>query len=126
MTHITTRADLPLEVSGQPLDFPGLVDLMRALNGTDVIVCFDPAPDGESPPLTAVGALGEPQDPFGTGEHTLRIGNPDGHGGGVLRLRAREIRAATLSTFDGNDFFIVRIRFEHGEIRVQDADSGLP
>lgn len=113
-------------MSDQPLDFAALVNVLQALTGTDVIVCFDSAPDGESPPLTAVGALSEPRAPFGTGEHTFRIGNPEGQGGGVLRLRAREIRAATLSTFDGNDFFIVRIRFEHGEIRVQDADSGLP
>jgi hypothetical protein len=111
-----------------PLGFPELIGVLRSVQGTSVIVAVDPAPadDAEPSPLSMVGVLREPAETGDTADHVFWVGDPQGEGGGLLRLSAAAIRSATLSTFDGNDFFIVRIRWHGVEIRIQDENSGSP
>jgi hypothetical protein len=47
-------------------------------------------------------------------------------GGGVLFLREADFEGATLTTFDGNDYFIVSIKTHSLQILVQAADSTYP
>jgi hypothetical protein len=58
--------------------------------------------------------------------HEFWIGDPANLMGGHLRLTEAAFRDATLTTLDGNDYFIVRIMLEGLEILLQDENSGAP
>jgi hypothetical protein len=51
---------------------------------------------------------------------------PAHFGGGVLFLNPSTFESATLTTLDGNDYFIVSIQTRSLQILVQDADSTYP
>jgi hypothetical protein len=80
------------------------------------------APEGRVPTITVAGALGEPQAEASS--VSLTLGDPEGESGGVLRLPSAGLRAATLSTFDGNDFFILRLEWSGMLVLIQDEASG--
>jgi hypothetical protein len=52
--------------------------------------------------------------------------NPEHPAGGVLFIREDTFEDPTLSTFDGNDYFIIAIRTRSVEIIVQDGGSTYP
>ncbi len=58
--------------------------------------------------------------------HAFWIGDASCPAGATLQLSESAFRRATLTTFDGDDFFIVRIQLGRLEILVQDQASGTP
>ena len=52
--------------------------------------------------------------------------NPEHLDGGVLFIREKTFESATLSTFDGNDYFSISIKTRWLEILVNDGDSTYP
>jgi hypothetical protein len=55
---------------------------------------------------------------------SLTVGDPEGGDGGRLRLSSAGLQAATLSTFDGNDLFILRPAWDGISILLHDEASG--
>ena len=110
-----------------PLGMADLIEVFRALSGTRVIVRVD-ADGGEHPAeaagltLTVSGTLGEPR--VDKDLLSLTVGDSEGESGGVLRLPSSRLHGATLSTFDGNDFFILRLRGDGISVLLQDEASG--
>lgn len=51
---------------------------------------------------------------------------PEHLSGGILFIREETFESATLTTFDGNDYFIVSIMTRTLEILVQDSNSTYP
>jgi hypothetical protein len=120
------QRDLPLEVEDMPLRFAALLDVLRQLAGIRVIARVAPGDDRSPsgalvPTITVTGELGDPhvQD----GSISLRVGDPEGESGGLLRLPSEGLTAA-LSTFDGNDFFILRLELGAISVLLQDEASG--
>jgi len=121
------RSELPAEVDRRPLSFADLGEVLGALAGERVIVradgLADSLVDSEPPGLSFVGRLAVDA---GTRSDVaeLTIGDPQGGAGGRLRISASSLCEATLSTFDGNDFVIVRVRLPGVSIQLQDENSG--
>jgi hypothetical protein len=59
------------------------------------------------------------------GDRALLEANADKFVGGTLALPKEEFRTATLTTLDGNDYFIVMVQFQDTTIVVQDDGSGV-
>ena len=51
---------------------------------------------------------------------------PEHLAGGVLFLNKETFRSATLTTFDGNDYFILGIETRGLQILLQSSDSTAP
>lgn len=75
-----------------------------------------------APGLSLVGELRNAQ--VAQGGVTLMLGDVEGSAGGAVRLPSRGLSEATLTTFDGNDFFIFRLRWPGLELIIQDEASG--
>lgn len=110
-----------------PLGLAELIDMLRQLTGTRLIARVaasgdDGPAEALVPTLTVAGVLREPQ--VGKTVLSLTVGDPEGEGGGLLRLPSTGLQAATLSTFDGNDFFILRLTWTGILILLQDEASG--
>lgn len=66
------------------------------------------------------------------GGHEFSIGgpypdrNPEHLTGGFLYVNEETFESATLTTFDGNDYFAISIKTRCMEILVQDGDSTYP
>ncbi len=121
------RAELPAEVDRQPLAYPELIEVLTALAGERVIVRADASPEAPGltgpPGLSVAGTLTVETGPD-EDVSELAIGDREGEGGGRLRIAASALTEANLSTFDGNDFVIVRLRMPGLSIQVQDEHSG--
>jgi len=125
-----TQHGLPFEVEGLPLRFADLVDVLRKLAGIRLIARVTASGDGgpseaTAPVMTLAGELGEPELGTSSVSVTVSVGDPEGESGGVLRLPSAGLRAATLSTFDGNDFFIIRLEWSGILVLIQDEASGV-
>lgn len=111
-----------------PLGHAGMLDVLQKLTGTRLIAHLaasdDLSPsDVRVPMLTVAGVLGQPE--IGETSVSLTLGDPEGEGGGRLRLPSGGLRLATLSTFDGNDFFIIRLAWGDVSVLLQDEASGV-
>lgn len=121
------RSELPAEVDRRSLSFAELSEVLGALAGERVIVRADARADAGTasgpPGLSFVGRLAIDAGAR-AGVAELLIGDPEGSAGGRVRIPASGLREATLSTFDGNDFVIVRVRLAGLSIQLQDENSG--
>jgi hypothetical protein len=57
------------------------------------------------------------------GRRRIRTAIPSIWRGGILFIREETFEGATLTTFDGNDYFIISIKTRCLEIFVHDGDS---
>jgi hypothetical protein len=129
-----TRTDLPREVRQEPLDYNRLVSTLDLIDGEPVIVRLAwREADNESTAGVAsiVGEL-KHQVPARYEGHEFSIGSPypdrypEHLAGGILFIREETFEGATLTTFDGNDYFIISIKTRCVEIFVQDGGSTYP
>jgi hypothetical protein len=128
------KTDLPREASPKPLDYNQLVSTLDMIDGEPVIVRLTPREaDGESISGTAsiIGEL-KHQVPARYEGHEFSIGSPypdrypEHLAGGILFINEETFESATLTTFDGNDYFVISIKTRCIEILVQDGDSTYP
>lgn len=106
-----------------------LVELLKQLQGSSVVVKLSVAEDdGGDAPGSVLNVMGElrPAPRVHPSVHAFWIGDASCPAGATLQLSESAFRRATLTTFDGNDFFIVRIQLGRLEILVQDQASGTP
>ena len=127
------KADLPREVSGQPLGYDQLVSVFDLIEGEPVIVrvnerTADPA--ATSGVASIVGELTRVPARFPGHEFAIGTPYPDLYPehvvGGVLFVNEPEFESATLTTFDGNDYFSISIRTCAVEILIEGQDSSYP
>lgn len=128
------KTDLPREARERPLDYNRLVSTLGMIDGEPVIVRFaSREADNESTAGVAsiVGEL-KHQVPARYEGHEFSIGSPypdrdpEYLAGGVLFIREKTFESATLSTFDGNDYFSISIKTGCLEILVSDGNSTYP
>jgi hypothetical protein len=128
------KSDLPREIDRQTLDYDRLISTLETVDGTTVVVRLTARaePGCASGAASIIGELRRQQGPgrFEGDEFSLGSPYPDRSpvhlAGGVLFLNKQTFEGATLSTFDGNDHFIISIKLRCLEILVQDADSTYP
>ena len=128
------KTDLPREAGREPLDYNRLISTLDLIDGEPVIVRLTPREaDRESISGTAsiIGEL-KHQVPARYEGHEFSIGspypdrNPEHLAGGILYVNEETFESATLTTFDGNDYFAISIKTRCMEILVQDGDSTYP
>lgn len=128
------KTDLPREASRESLNYNRLIATLVMVDGESVVVRLSPrGADTDSSPGTAsiVGELRN-QVPARFAGHEFSIGSPypdrypEHLAGGILFINERTFESATLTTFDGNDYFIISIWTCSMEILVQDAASTYP
>jgi hypothetical protein len=128
------KADLPREVRSQPLGYDQLVSVLDLIEAEPVVVrvngrAADPA--AISGVASIVGELTH-QVPARYPGHEFAVGTPypdlypEHVVGGVLFVNEPEFESATLTTFDGNDYFSISIRTCAVEILVEGQDSSYP
>ncbi len=127
------RTRLPREVWRQPLDYQQLMATLALVDGELVVVNFTPvhAEDAEPSYVSVIGELNRHRArEEGIEEFLIGSPYPDLYpevlAGGVLYLRPSEFKEASLTTLDGNDYFIISIQTESAHIRIQDEASGAP
>jgi hypothetical protein len=128
------KTDLPREAGRKPLDYNRLISTLDLIDGEVVIVRLTPREaDNESISGTAsiIGEL-KHQVPARYEGHEFSIGspypdrNPEHLAGGILHVNEETFESATLTTFDGNDYFAISIKTRCMEILVQDGDLTYP
>jgi hypothetical protein len=128
------KTDLPREAYQEPLDYNGLISTLDMIDGESVIVRLTAgAADGESVSGVAsiVGELKHQVSARYEG-HEFSIGSPypdrypEHLAGGILFINEQAFESATLTTFDGNDYFVISIKTRCMKILVQDTDSTYP
>jgi hypothetical protein len=126
------RTHLPREAQHVPLDYERLIATLDALEGESVVVRLSRGElRQDSGAASIVGELRH-QLPGRFEGHEFSIGSPypdrypDHLAGGILFIDSATFTSATLSTFDGNDHFIVSIRTHALDILVQDVTSTYP
>lgn len=128
------KSVLPREVSQQPLSYSRLISTLETVDGERVIVRIYPGDEDPAHTSGAASLVGElrHQVPGGYGSNEFSVASPypdraPAHvGGGVLFLNESTFERATLTTFDGNDYFIVSVKTHTLRIFIQDADSTFP
>jgi hypothetical protein len=129
-----SKFELPRQADRESLDFGRLISTLNLIDGECVVVRLSTReePEGDRSPGVAsiVGDLR--QVPARYQGHEFSIGTPYAErypehlAGGVLFLNEGTFRSATLTTFDGNDYFIISIQTRSMHILVQDSDSTAP
>jgi hypothetical protein len=125
---------LPREARQKPLDYNRLVSTLDMIDGEPVIVRLSSREADNESTAGAASIVGEltHQVPAQYEGHEFSIGSPypdrdpEHLAGGVLFIREKTFESATLSTFDGNDYFIISIKTRCLEILVHDGDSTYP
>ena len=124
---------LPREIDRQTLDYDRLISTLETVDGTTVVVRLTSRaePACGSGDASIIGELRhQVSGRFEGDEFSIGSPYPDrspGHlAGGVLFLNKQHFEGATLSTFDGNDHFIISINMRCLQILVQDTDSTYP
>jgi hypothetical protein len=127
------KTDLPREARQKPLDYNRLVSTLDMIDGEPVIVRLASREADNESTAGLASIVGElHQVPARYEGHEFSIGSPypDGNpehlAGGVLFVREKTFESATLSTFDGNDYFSISIKTRCLEILVSDGDSTYP
>lgn len=128
------KAELPREVAEQELEFDELISTLDLVEGEPVIVRLD-AHDGDDEPAAGVASIvGElrHEKPARYEGHEFSVGSPypdrypERLAGGIIFLDLPTFNSATLTTFDGNDYFVISIKTHAVEILLQSADSTYP
>lgn len=128
------KTDLPREARQRPLDYNRLVSTLDMIDGEPVIVRLSSREADNDSTAGAASIVGElkHQMPARYEGHEFSIGNPypdrapEHLAGGVLFVRETTFESATLSTFDGNDYFIISIKTRCLKILVHDGYSTYP
>ena len=120
------QTELPREVARLSLTFGELIETLGQIEGSIVIASAPPSLDAAGPSLSTVGAFRRAPQPVRADVHAFWIGEPGRQLGGHLRLSEATFRKATLTTFDGNDYFIIHIGLDGQNIMLQDEASGSP
>jgi hypothetical protein len=127
------KTDLPREARQRPLDYNRLVSTLDMIDGEPVIVRLSSREADNESTAGVASIVGElHQVPARYEGHEFSIGspypdrNPKHLAGGVLFVREKTFESATLSTFDGNDYFSISIKTRCLEILVSDGDSTYP
>ncbi len=127
------KTDLPREADRKPLDYNRLMSTLDMIDGEPVIVMLIPR-EADSESISGASIIGElkHQVPARIEGHEYSIGtpypdrNPEHLAGGILFLNEETFERATLTTFDGNDYFAISIETRGMEILIQDGDSAYP
>ncbi len=127
------KTDLPRETWRESLDYDRLISTLDMVDGELVVVRLSPRadPDSRSGAASIIGELRH-QVPARYEGHEFSIGSPypdrypEQLAGGVLFIDEGTFESATLTTLDGNDYFIISIKTRSMEILVQDNDSTYP
>ena len=128
------KTDLPREAAREPLDYNRLISTLDLIDGEPVIVRLTPREADRESISGAASIIGElkHQVPARYEGHEFSIGNPypdrnpEHLAGGILFVNEETFESATLTTFDGNDYFAISIKTRCMEILVQDGDSTYP
>jgi hypothetical protein len=107
---------------------------LDAVEGESVIVRLSSREEDSHSTAGIVSIVGElkHETPARYEGHEFSIGSPYAErypehlAGGVLFIREETFESATLTTFDGNDYFILAIKTRALDILVQDGDSAAP
>lgn len=124
---------MPREVCRESLDYNRLISTLVMVDGEPVVVRLSPrgADRDSSGAASIVGELRN-QVPARFAGYEFSIGSPypdrypEHLAGGILFINEGTFESAMLTTFDGNDYFIISIWTRSMEILVQDAGSGFP
>lgn len=125
---------MPREVDRQSLDFDELISLLDLIDGERVIVRLDAHDACHAPAAGLASIVGDlrHQVPGRYEGHEFSIGTPypdrdaEPLAGGILFLDVQTFQSATLTTFDGNDYFIVSIETRSMRVILQGVDSTYP
>lgn len=128
------KAALPREVRQQALDYNGVISTLETVDGEPVVVKVFPRDEDPGRTSGAASMIGElrHQVPgrYDSNEFSVASPYPDRAptqlGGGVLFLSESTFESATLTTFDGNDYFIVSVTTRSFQLFVESADSTYP
>lgn len=129
-----TRTDLPREVRHEALDCRRLVSTLDLIDGESVIVRLASREFDDDSTAGIASIVGEfrHQVPSRYEGHEYAIGNPypdrspESLAGGILFIREQTFERATLTTFDGNDHFLIDIKTRCLDILIQDGNSTYP
>jgi hypothetical protein len=127
------KAQLPREAREDIPDFGQLISTLELIDGESVIVRFDLRDSdrvGEPGIASLVGEIRQVPARYEGREFSIGTPYPE-HApehlaGGVLFLDEETFESASLSTFDGNDYFIIGITTRRLLILIQDSDSTAP
>ncbi|MGC9221988.1 MAG: hypothetical protein ACP5H2_11675 [Solirubrobacteraceae bacterium] len=128
------KTDLPRETRRETLDYGRLITTLDSIDGESVVVRLSTRKaHGEASPGVAsiVGQIRH-QVPSRYEGDEFSIGSPypdrypEHLAGGVLFLSQETFQSATLTTFDGNDYFIICIETCCTAILIQDSSSTYP
>jgi hypothetical protein len=128
------KTDLPQEACRDPLDYDQLISTLDMIDGESVVVRLSPREADRESMSGAASIVGElrHQVPARYEGHEFSIGSPypdrypEHLAGGILFINERTFENATLTTFDGNDYFAITIKTRSMEILVQDDSSAYP
>jgi hypothetical protein len=129
-----SKSELPRETQRQPLDYLALISTLDAVSGEPVVVTVRPREADQDRSAQGVSIVGELRHEVSARyeDHEFSIGSPYAErypehlAGGVFFLCEQTFRSGVLTTFDGNDYFIIAIETRDMRIVVQDSDSGAP
>jgi hypothetical protein len=128
------KTDLPREVRREPLDYNRLISTLDVIDGEPVIVRIASREADDESTAGVASIVGElkHQVPARYEGHEFSIASPypdrypEHLAGGILFIREKTFESATLTTFDGNDYFLISITTPCLSIIVQDGDSSYP
>ena len=118
---------MPRDTPGQNLDYGRLISTLESVVGESVVVRLSTRELEGDRSLNVASIVGELRHevPARYEDHEFSIGSPyatrypEQLAGGVLFLNEQTFQSATLTTFDGNDYFIVAIETRSTQILVQ-------
>jgi hypothetical protein len=131
---LPTRAPIRRELSGSATTKAESAGLGRSSDMRGFIVRLDPLEADHGPAAGVASIVDElrHQVPARYEGHEFPIGTPypdrdrQHLAGGILFIDERTFQNATLSTFDGNEYFSISITTRCVNILVQDVDSTYP
>jgi hypothetical protein len=126
-----SKTELPRDTRGEDLDYDRLISTLESVVGESVVVRLStPAVEGDLS-LNVASIVGQLRHevPARYEDHEFSIGSPYAErypehlAGGVLFLNEQTFRSATLTTFDGNDYFILSIETRSMQILLQNWNA---
>ena len=128
------ETELPRDIRGEDLDYGRLISTLELHVGQCVVVRLSTREAEADRSLNVASIVGELRHevPARYEGHEFSIGSPyadrypEHLGGGVLFLTEESFRSAKLTTFDGNDYFILGIETRSLQILIQSSDSTAP
>ena len=112
-----SRTELPRDTPEEDLDYHRLISTLESVVGDPVVVRLSTREVEGGHSLNVASIVGELRHhvPARYEDHEFSIGSPypdrypEHLAGGVLFLNKRTFQSATLTTFDGNDYFSIVI-----------------